>query len=336
MASIPSDELVQVIATGTEEPFTLGPLTCQPKQRTRGLVPLARGSSGQELGIPVAVVHSGRPGPVLCVGAGIHGDEYDSMQAVRQVVEEIDDGEMSGILVAMPCINTAAFDAASRTSGIDHANLNRIFPGDATGSYSLRLAATFVEEIVPRIDAFVDLHTGGTFGEIAPLAIVQQGFEELATGLGLSIGHEIIWRGGAWGGTARAATLAAGKPAVTVEAGGGTCRDEIVDLHRRSIFNVLRAMRMLPGAPARRERYTAVLGSFARSANGGFFVPHSKPGDHVKAGELIARIVDHLGSDVEEVVAPNDGIVLWQRRLRTIRPGEETVIFGTVDGEIVR
>ncbi|MEH0413282.1 succinylglutamate desuccinylase/aspartoacylase family protein [Streptomyces scabiei] len=75
--------------------------------------------------------------------------------------------------MGIPCLNTPAFEAAARASGIDHLNLNRIFPGDAEGSYSQRLAATFVEQVVPAVDAVVDLHTGGAYGEIAPLVILQ-------------------------------------------------------------------------------------------------------------------------------------------------------------------
>jgi len=34
------------------------------------------------------------------------------------------------------------------------------------------------------------------------------------------------------------------------------------------------------------------------------------------------------------ISAPHDGIVLWIRRRATIQPGEETVIFGRVEGVI--
>ena len=128
-------------------------------------------------------------------------------------------------------MNTPAFEAAARTSGLDHLNLNRIFPGDAEGSYSQRLAATFVEQVVPAVDAVVDLHTGGAYGEIAPLVILQGGYEDLATDIGLAAGHELVWKGGKWGGTVRHPVLAAGKPAITIEVGGGTYREANVELH---------------------------------------------------------------------------------------------------------
>jgi uncharacterized protein len=314
--------------------YTIGPVTCPPGERAEGLIPVGVSSYGVELGMPVIVVNGAAPGPVLCVDGGVHGDEYDGMEAVRRVIAETDPATLRGTLVGIPCVNTPAFEAAARTSGLDHANLNRIFPGDADGSFSLRLAATFVEQVIPAVDALVDLHTGGTFGEIAPLTIVQGGYEELATPIGLAAGHELIWKGGSWGGTARLSTLQAGKPAITIEAGGGTYREGTVDLHIGSVRNIMRRLEMIDGEVELRDRYTEVTGTFARSAAGGFFLGHAGPGDQCKAGDLLGRVVDHYGRVLEEVRAPEDGIVLWQRRIRTVRPGDEVVIFGAVRGEI--
>jgi predicted deacylase len=314
--------------------YTIGSLTCAPGERAQGLIPVGTSTYGVELGIPLLVVNGAGPGPVLCVDAGVHGDEYDSQQAVRRIVAETDPATLRGTLVGIPCMNTPAFEAAARTSGLDHLNLNRIFPGDGEGSYSLRLAATFVERVVPAVDALVDLHTGGTFGEIAPLAIVQGGYEDLATDIGLAAGHEIVWKGGKWGGTVRHPTLAAGKPAITIEAGGGTYREETVDLHVGSVRNIMRRLGMIDGEPELRDSYTAVSGTFARSASGGFFLSRAEPGDQCKEGDLIATVVDHYGKTLEEVTAPQDGIVLWVRRIRTVRPGDEVVIFGAIEGEM--
>ncbi|GAA3625486.1 succinylglutamate desuccinylase/aspartoacylase family protein [Lentzea roselyniae] len=314
--------------------YSIGPLTVAPGGRAQGLIPVGTSTYGVELGIPLIVVNGAEPGPVLCVDAGVHGDEYDGQQAVRQVLAETDPATLRGTLVGIPCMNTAAFEAAARASGLDHANLNRIFPGDPEGSYSFRLAATFVEQVVPAIDALVDLHTGGTFGEIAPLTIVQGGYEDLATGIGLAAGHELVWKGGKWGGTVRHPTLAAGKPAVTIEAGGGTYREENVELHVSSVRNIMRHLGMVDGEVELRDSYTAVTGTFARSASGGFFLGHAEPGDACKEGDLIGQVVDHYGTTLEEVRAEKEGIVLWVRRIRTVRPGDEVVIFGAVEGEI--
>jgi uncharacterized protein len=314
--------------------YSIGPVSCAPGERAQGLIPVGVSSYGTELGIPVVVVNGTEPGPVLCVDAGVHGDEYEGQQAVREVLASLDPASLCGTFVGIPCLNTPAFEAAARASGLDYANLNRIFPGDASGSYSQRLAATVVSTVVPAVDALVDLHTGGTFGEITPLAIVQGGYESLATGIGLAAGHEIIWKGGKWGGTIRHPVLAAGKPAITIEAGGGTYSRAIVDLHVKAVRNIMRHLGMISGSVELRSVYTAVSGTFARSASGGFFLDRGGPGDECKEGDLIGQVVSHFGEVLEEIRAPSDGRVLWVRRVRTVRPGDEVVIFGAVEGEL--
>ncbi|KFF99103.1 ectoine utilization protein EutE [Streptomyces scabiei] len=314
--------------------YSIGPLTVAPGERAQGLIPVGTSSYGVELGIPLIVVNGTEEGPVLCVDAGVHGDEYDGQEAIRRVLAEIDPATLRGTVVGIPCMNTPAFEAAARAGGLDHLNLNRIFPGDAEGSYSQRLAATFVEQVVPAVDAVVDLHTGGAYGEIAPLVILQGGYEDLATDIALAAGHELVWKGGKWGGTIRHPVFEAGKPAITIECGGATYREANVAHHMNSIRNIMRRLRMTDGQAELRDSYTTVSGTFARSAAGGFFVAHAEPGENCKEGDLIATITDHYGNTLEEVSAPQDGIVLWVRRIRTVHPGDEVVIFGAVEGEI--
>src|SRR4051812_9530099 len=127
------------VAGDTTTAYTIGSLTCPPGARAEGLIPVGVSSYGVELGMPVIVVNGVAPGPVLCVDGGVHGDEYDGMEADRRVVAETDPATLRDTLVGIPCVNTPAYEAAARTSGLAHANLNRIFPGDPDGSFSLRL-----------------------------------------------------------------------------------------------------------------------------------------------------------------------------------------------------
>lgn len=321
--------------SANEGDYSLGSVTVAPGARARGAVPVSSSANGEAIEMPVEVVRGAYAGPVIAVAAGVHGDEYDSMQAVREALSELDPATLHGTFVGLPCLNTHAFAAATRVSGIDHANFNRIFPGDAEGTISQRHAATFIEQIVPAADIFIDLHTGGQFGEITPLAVVQRGHEDIVLELGMAAGHRVLWKGGAWGGTARSAFLAEGKPAVTLEAGGGTFTAAAVECHLDSIRNILRHLAMIDGESVLNSEYPAVNATFARASEGGFYLTDVLPGDDCKKGDEIAVIVDHFGEVRERVLAPVDGIVLWVRRLRTINPGEETVIFGPIEETLV-
>jgi len=309
----------------------IGTASCAPGSVVRGAVEVATGPGGHPMGFPVMIVNGALPGPRLCVAAAIHGDEYEGMEAVRRTMAAADPKTLRGALIGLPCVNVPAFEAAARSSGIDHLNLNRIFPGDKDSTLSMKWAARFVSEVIPNIDALIDLHSGGGFGTIVPLTIVQAGFEELATGIGKAAGNDVIWKGGKWGGTARIATLQAGKPAITVEiGGGGGCPESTVAAHVRVIRNVMRHLHLIEGTPETPQEYRVVKGTFSYSASGGFFRKLAEPGRPVKRGDLLGAVINHYGDVLEEFKADQDGLVLWIRTRCTIFPGEETVIFGEI------
>lgn len=310
---------------------TIGKVSCAPGSVARGTVDVAKGPDGHLMGFPVMIVNGALPGKRLCVAAGIHGDEYEGMEAVRRSLQAADPKTLRGALIGLPCVNIPAFEAAARCSGVDHLNLNRIFPGDKNSTLSMKWAAKFVSDVIPNIDALVDLHTGGGFGEIVPLVIVQAGFEELATGIGLAAGNDVIWKGGKWGGTARISTLEAGKPAITVEiGGGGGCDESTIALHVKVIRNVMRYLNLVDGTPDTPAEYRVVKGTFAYSTAGGFFRKLKSVGEPVKQGDVMAAVVDHYGDELEVFKAPQDGIVLWIRTRSITFPGEEAVIFGEI------
>ena len=123
----------------TTPTIAVGSLHAEPGTRVTGMVPVNVGTA--TLQIPVAVVHGSRPGPRVAVTAGIHGAEYVSIAALREVVHDLDPSSMTGSLVAVLTANPAGF--AARTiylNPLDGLNLNRQFPGDRHGSPTQRLA----------------------------------------------------------------------------------------------------------------------------------------------------------------------------------------------------
>src|SRR6185369_12991213 len=131
---IPAATLVTMTTTAIE----IGELRAHPGTRATGAVPVDVGTATLE--VPVAIVHGSRPGPRVSVTAGIHGAEYVSIAALREVVLGLD-----------PSIVTGSLDGL---------NLNRQFPGDRDGSPTQRLAHWLTTEVIAGSDAFVDMHCG--------------------------------------------------------------------------------------------------------------------------------------------------------------------------------
>jgi predicted deacylase len=312
------------------QPFELGTASARPGERAMGELLVAQAGDAAPARIPLIVVRGLTDGPVLCVCGGIHGNEYAGIEAVTRFARELDPRGLTGTLVAVPLVHYASFESEEPTSPHDQLNLNRAFPGAPDGSATQRLAHAFLNEIVLKCSALVDLHTGGK-ARIMPMVIAQRGFEPLAWDLALASGFDLIWRGGSWGGTGRISALQAGIPAITVEAGGGMdCSEADVAAHLGGIANVMRYLGMLPGEPQRAARWRVVEADSTYAGAEGFFVPLCAVGDSVRSGQLFARIRDAHGNTIEELRAPKDGLVTLLRVVPHVRAGDEVCILGEV------
>src|SRR6478752_10542600 len=99
------------LATMTTTAIAIGSLVAQPGTSVTGIVPVDVGSATLE--VPVAILHGARPGPRVAVTAGIHGAEYVSIAALREVVRDLDPAAVTGSLVAVLTASPAAFAARS-------------------------------------------------------------------------------------------------------------------------------------------------------------------------------------------------------------------------------
>jgi predicted deacylase len=234
------------------EPVTVGPLHADPGGRVTGLVPVDLGEAVVE--VPVVIVHGALPGPRVSVTAGIHGAEYVSIAALREVALSLDPARVHGCLVAVLTASPRAF--ATRTiyvNPLDGHNLNRQFPGDRDGTPTQRLAHWLTTEVIAGSDVFVDMHCGDmnealvsfTGTEDTGDAAVDARSRELAEAYGLR--YLLI---GPSPGTTTTAAATLGIPAVLGEVGGqGRWPAEDVALHAAGFRRLLRAAGVIADAP---------------------------------------------------------------------------------------
>jgi predicted deacylase len=120
------------------------------------------GAAARQLWLNVGEVGQGHP--VALVTAGVHGDEGPwGAWAIRRLLEQTDREALQGTLRVVPTANPLAMEADARNAPLDTLDLNRVFPGDAAGSHTERLAAALVEHAVNGADVVIDLHGGGSW-----------------------------------------------------------------------------------------------------------------------------------------------------------------------------
>ncbi|HEX5827278.1 MAG TPA: succinylglutamate desuccinylase/aspartoacylase family protein, partial [Candidatus Limnocylindrales bacterium] len=268
--------------------------------------------------LPIVLVHGARPGPRLAVTAGIHGAEYVSIAALREVTMGLDPAAVRGSLVAVLTANTDAFAARSiYVNPADGLNLNRQFPGDAGGSASQRLAHWVTTNVIAGSDAFVDMHCGDMNEALVSFtgiedtgdAAVDARSRALADAYGLR--YLLI---GPSPGTTTTAAAALGIPAVLGEVGGqGRWPAEDVALHAAGFRRVLRAAGLVDDAPDQPAHATEVLPSEAwmRATTTGYWHPAVEVGERLSAGTVVGEVQDAFGGVLERPQAPMDGVVIF-------------------------
>jgi len=301
------------MTTGT---IAIGSLQAAPGTRVTGVVSVDVGTATLE--VPVAIVHGSRPGPRVAVTAGIHGAEYVSIAALREVVAGLDPSAVTGSLLAVLTASPAAFAArAIYVNPLDGLNLNRQFPGDPQGSPTQRLAHWLTTEVIAGSDVFVDMHCGDmnealdSFTGILDTGnvSVDARSRELAEAYGLR--YLLIAR---TVGTTLAAAGGFGIPAVLGEVGGqGLWPAEHVALHAAGFRRVLRAAGLIDSAPTAPGHRTELLPNEAwmRATTTGYWHPAVEVGDRLSAGTVVGEVQDAFGEVLERPAAPMDGVVIF-------------------------
>jgi uncharacterized protein len=250
-------------------------------------------------------------GPRVSLIGGIHGCEYSSIAAVTRVMRELDEGELSGSLTAVPVVSMQSFRERSPfVVPADGKNLNRTFPGDAGGSYTDKLAHDIFTQLIEPADALLDLHGGDLVEALEPFALYA---DEPSRAIALAFGLPyVVASTDSLAGMTATAAANAGVPAVIAEAGGiGQLEEAAVQMLAGGARSALRHLGVLPGEPD--PPRSRDVGDFVwlRCQQAGFWAAAVKTGDEVETGALLGEVRDLYGDVIEEVRAPAPGVLLF-------------------------
>ncbi len=110
--------------------------------------------------VPIIVERGKKEGPTLLVTGGIHGNEINGIEIVRQLISKKYNKPEFGMVICIPVVNVFGFLNQARQFP-DGRDLNRVFPGSPRGSLASRFAYHIIKEIAPLVDYCIDYHTGG-------------------------------------------------------------------------------------------------------------------------------------------------------------------------------
>ena len=280
-------------------------------------LPLLETDLGDSWPIPVTILHGIRPGPVITILGGVHGDELTGPSTCTHLLSNmftdegkpLDPSQIAGTIRIVPIVNLPGYRSKSRYFP-DGRDLN--FPGDPKGSTTKRVAAQTWKYLFHDADAIVDLHSAGKGRSNMPQVrayLTHAGSNILAKAFGI----EIILDSKPPSGSLRKAAIEHDIPVITYEGGGANVLDhESVKVAMHGVLNVLRSFRMIDGNPHRpRFRMLASGSHWLRAGEGGLLDMFVSAGSVIREGEVIATISDPGTPGITvDIVAPEDGLLI--------------------------
>ncbi|MEO8679934.1 MAG: succinylglutamate desuccinylase/aspartoacylase family protein [Vicinamibacterales bacterium] len=331
-----------VLAQDAHPTFSVGTATASRGQKAFGVIKVPAGTDGG-YDIPVVVVHGVKPGPVLAVASGAHGTEYASIIAVEQLIGRINPAMLSGTLILVPLINVPSYERiVPHVNPNDNKSMNSRYPGDANGTQTDRASFVLTKEVVDQCDHLIDLHGGDLDENLRPYSYWtvtgNDKQDQLSRAMVLAFGldHVIISADRPKDPKASRylenTASTRGKPSFTAEAGrSGPVTSVEVNLLVAGVERTMMHLKMLPGTvPQIRKTIWIEKVVTIAAEQPGIFYPSVDRDAHVVKGAKIGIVTDYVNNQVQEVLAPATGTILFVRALPSLKKGDTIANIGVV------
>jgi len=287
--------------------------TILPGQSRTINLEIARLHTMTKLKIPVVIERSRIDGPVVLFSAGIHGDEINGVEIVRQIIVRKINKPKTGTIICIPVVNIFGFVNQKREFP-DGRDLNRVFPGSKSGSLASRFAWHILTEIMPYVDYCVDFHAGGAARFNAPQIRVEPDNKKLKE-LSDVFNAPFTLFSKNIAGSFRNSCGKLGVSMLLFE--GGKSLDLNNDVTQEGVQGAKRLLQHLgmlsirknAKAPERPPIYIQDS-TWVRARHSGMFQNRINAGQFVNKGDVIAVITDPFGKFEQKVKAPNSGYII--------------------------
>lgn len=316
-------------------------------------------NSGTYVDIPVVIINGMEDGPTLLITSTEHGDEIQGIEVIRQITHHcVDTKTLKGAIIAIPVANPLAFMHHLYTSWIDNLDVRRVDAASREDAPTTGILANRIwEDAYKKADIVINIHANAL-----PNALIYQGIsithpktrptiEKIAAAFGVTS----IYKGESENVSPETAlsNLAQqhGIPTLLVEfIDGGHISEPSTTVGVRGILNVMKAFGMISGDIESQTEIPIVSGyncfyKMVLCKRGGIIHPTKTPGEFIKKGEVIARIFDVWGREVETSYMPVDGYIwaypLGQQlgtagRVQTVNSGDFIAYIFIQDDELKR
>ncbi|MCM4149971.1 succinylglutamate desuccinylase [Arenibacter sp. N53] len=289
---------------------------------------IAKLHTGTKIEVPIIVQRGKKPGPILLITGGIHGNEVNGVEIIRKLISKKYNRPDCGTVICIPVVNIFGFLNQSRQFP-DGRDLNRVFPGSPRGSLASRFAYHLMKEIAPKVDYCIDYHTGAESRFNVPQTRINKDDEQCME-LAKVFGAPFVVLAKTREKSFREALAKMGKKVLLFE--GGKSLDINNQITKMGIAGALRVMdhlgmRNFTGElklMEARSPHPVTIGSsqWIRAKYSGMFHPSISLGSKVSKGDLLGNISDPFGNFERRVNALTDGYIICINQSPIVNQGD--------------
>lgn len=301
----------------------IGTCKAEPGKINRGVLTVAT-YQGKNLKIPILIAKGEEPGKIIFISAGMHGDEINGIEVIKNFISEINPEKLKGTIIFLPILNPWGFRRKLRYIPFDNKDLNRCF-NKKSKSVSYKIARTLMKKIVSKCDFGIDLHDGRVNLLLPHTRIFKKDKCSYLKELSHAFGSEIILqREGERGMMAIESFNVYKTPVLTVEVGGAlVLREDFTMQVLSGLKNILIYGGLLNGVldlPVKQFFLDDRIGYV--SPIQGILHIEVELGEAVEKGQVIARIHNPINDEEIRIRSKNPGVVFSVRRDAIINKGE--------------
>ncbi len=278
--------------------------------------------------VPVIVQRAKNEGPRLLITGGIHGNEINGVEVVRQLISKKYNQPQNGMVICIPVVNVFGFLNQKRQFP-DGRDLNRVFPGSPRGSLASRFAYYIIKEIAPLVDYCIDYHTGGNSRFNVPQIRINKNDED-ALELAKVFGTPFVIRTGHREKSFRETMHSLKKKVLLFEGGKSLHLDEQITI--AGVAGALRVMQHLGMRDFSRELEKLEVTDFdpilidssdwIRAKYSGMFHPSVLLGTLINKGDILGSISDPFGFFERYIKSPSKGYMICINQSPIVNQGD--------------
>lgn len=289
---------------------------------------IARLPTYTNIDLPVRVIRSKNPGPVVLLTGGLHGDEINGIEIVRRLLSNKLLKLEKGSVVAIPLMNIYGF--IQNVRGVpDGKDINRSFPGSKTGSLAKLVAYTIMKQIIPIIDVGIDFHTGGSsrsnFPQIRCVLNIEQNLE-----LAKAFAPPVIIHSGLIDKSFRKAAYKKGKHILVYETGESLRFDQNgIQEGINGTLRLFKYLNMIKEAPEPHSSEIYENSDWVRASFAGLYHSKIKLGDFIEKGMNLGSITDPFGNEKKMLKSKHEGRVIGLNNCPVVHKGDALLHVAT-------